>query len=202
MSYRNEQYICSEGCDLPGTEEIEVDACSKNPGFLSRFQEMCKYKFSGLKIDMSVMFIYLIAIVTAIAVIGFGFGIGTNDYNSLNQPSSEVTPWVVLLVTAFGIIIAAFGSYILHQMTEGILRYMFMLSFLFILILMTIGFVALYLFASPSSAQYISLIAIIVAVWIAVFAGTISYVAAGLFILVALSIGLLFVVAARISAVN
>lgn len=174
----------------------------KAPGFLSKFKDLCKHKFSGLKLDMTVMFIYLIAIVTSIVVIGFGYVVGQDDYNALFQPSVEVSGAVVLFATALSIILASFGSYILHQMTDGLLRYTFMLTYLFILVLITIAFVSLFLFASPWAAQYISLVAVITTLWFAVFAGTISYVAAGLFILVALVSGFIFVVASRISAVN
>jgi len=196
---RNDEYVCNEGMEI---EEVKTDACNNKPGFLSRFKDICKYNFSGLKLDMTVMFIYLITIVTAIAVIGFGYAVGQDDYSALIQPSNQISPWIVLLTTGFAVIFAAFGSYILHQMTEGIVRYTFMLTFLFILVLLTIAFVSLYLFASPWTAQYIALIAIVASLWFAVFSGTISYVAAGLFLLVSLALGFLFVVASRISAVN
>lgn len=200
----HQDYVCNEGCDLPveKVEQIETDACNKSPGFLSRFSDICKYKFSGLKVDISVVFIYLIAIITALVVLAFGYSIGQSDYDALNQPTSEIEPWVVLLITAIGIILGTFGSYILHQMSDGIVRYTFMLTFLMIILLQTIAFIALYLFASPLICQYISLIAIVICLWTAVFAATISYISASLFILNALALGFLFVVSSRISSVN
>lgn len=205
MSYHSDDYICNEGCDISEVgkkEEIVTEGCNKSPGFLSRFSSACKYKFTGLKVDISVVFIYLIAIVTALVVLAFGYSIGQDDYNGLNQPTSEIAPWVVLLVISLGIIIGTFGSYILHQMSEGIVRYTFMLTFLMIILLEVIAFIALYLFASPVICQYISLIAIVICLWAAIFAATISYVSASLFILNALALGFLFVVSSRISSVN
>lgn len=204
MSYGYDE-IGTEGCNMCEVDQVEqivTDGCNKSPGFLSRFSEACKYKFTGLKVDVSVIFIYLIAVITAIVVLGFGYSIGQTDYNALAQPTSEIAPWVVLLVIALGIIIGTFGSYILHQMSEGIVRYTFMLTFLMIILLEVIAFIALYLFASPLICQYISLIAIIICLWTAIFAATISYISASLFILNALALGFLFVVSSRISSVN
>src|SRR5690606_5533064 len=131
-------YICNEGCDIVETEkkeEIVTEGCNKSPGYLSKFSDLCKHKFSGLKVDVSVVFIYLIAIVTALIVLAFAYSIGKYDYDGLNQPTSEIAPWVVLLVVALGIIIGAFGSYLLFTLSESIVRYTFMLTFLMIILL-------------------------------------------------------------------
>lgn len=200
--FRNEINIGNEGVETVGEKTIPDTPCNKGPGFLSRFKSMCSHRFGGLKIDLSTVFVYLIAIVAALAVIGFAYIIGRDDYETLVQPNGEIEPWVGLIATALAVFIIVFGSYIIHQMTDGITRYTFMLSFLFIVLLTTIGFVALYMFASPSAAQYIFLISIFIALWVAIFAATISYMAAGMYLIAVLLLGLLFVISARITAVN
>lgn len=200
--FRNEVNIGNEGTEAVGEKTIPDTPCTKGPGFLSRFKDICKHRFGGLQIDLSTVFVYLIAIVAALAVIGFAYTIGKDDYETLVQPTGEIQPWIGLMATAIAIFIIVFGSYIIHQMTDGITRYTFMLSFLFIILLITIGFIALYMFASPSASQYIFLISIFIALWVAIFAATISYMAAGFYLIAVILIGLMFVIPTRIAAVN
>lgn len=148
------------------------------------------------------MFIYLIAILAVVAVLGFAYIYGQSEYETLNQ-ADEIAPWIVLVSYVLAILLLAVSSYSLYtQMSAGIPRQTFLLAFLFILALMMVAYVALYLFAQPLSAQYISLIAATVIIWYSIFAGAVSYGAAGVGFLSILAVGLLFVVATRLNSAN